>query len=85
MPYSVAACRAAAQGVGLQLGGGGHEFEGNYAQKGCYAYSSGRFAGMAYYGLGGSDSEISDPMTNSEQKYRPSGWDCTTSKNLQFY
>jgi len=82
-PYSAEACRAAAQRLGLEEGGAGHAFEGDYSQKGCYAYSSGEYANRAYYGLGGSDSEISSPNTNSDETYRPEGYDCvvvTTEK-----
>ena len=60
----------------LEEGGAGHAFEGDYSQKGCYAYSSGEYANRAYYGLGGSDSEISSPTTNSDETYRPEGYDC---------
>jgi len=76
-PYTAEKCRAVAEGLGLRLGGFGHAFEDNYSQKGCYAYRSGRYAGIAFYGSGGSDAEISNPRTKRGDTYRPLGWDCS--------
>jgi len=42
---------------GLKLGGNGYAFAGNYGTKGLYYYKSGRYAGMAFFGLGGSRSD----------------------------
>jgi len=44
-------CRAIALSLGLTPGGVGYDFTGDYSSHGCYAYSSGQFAGHAYYGL----------------------------------
>merc|ERR1719336_2232536 len=83
-PYTAEQCRAAAQLSGLDEGGNGFEFEGDYTQKGCYAYSSGEHAGKAFYGLGGSYAEISNPITNRDDTYRPLGWDCSSLKSFPF-
>jgi len=81
-PYTAEKCRAVAEGFGLRLGGFGFAFEDNYSQKGCYAYSSGKYAGIAFYGSGGSDAEISDPTTKRGDTYRPIGWDCSDDHAL---
>jgi len=77
-PYTVEQCRRAAEKLGLQLGGHGHDFEDNYNQKGCYAYSSGRYAGMAFYGTQFHTSfwEMINPSTYSTDTFRPQGYDC---------
>lgn len=75
-PYSAEACRDAAQSAGLEEGGNGYAFEGDYSQKGCYAYETGEYANMAFYGTGGSDSEKRG-STNSDETFRPNGYDCT--------
>jgi hypothetical protein len=78
-PYTAEQCAIAAERLGLQLGGNGHDFESpNHSQKGCYAYSSGSHAGMAFYGSGASNAwETIMRNTNSASTYRPSGYDCT--------
>jgi len=69
-PYSEEACRKAALNAGLELGGDGYEFAGDYGTKGCYAYvkAHGKYAGNAYYGTGGSVAEMS---TDLQPKFRP--------------
>jgi len=55
-PYSLEACKAAAQQAGLKLGDqkyGFSAFSGNFGIKGCYTYSSGKYKGSAFYGTGG--------------------------------
>mmetsp|Transcript_77114 Transcript_77114/g.146754 ORF Transcript_77114/g.146754 Transcript_77114/m.146754 type:complete len:319 (+) Transcript_77114:97-1053(+) len=74
-PYSKAACAQAATVAGLQLGGKGYGFEGDYSQKGCYTYESGKYAGHAYYGLGGSYKEYWGELSGG--KMRPPGYDCS--------
>jgi len=81
-PYSPEQCRIAAEALGLVIGGKGYAFEGDYRQKGCYAYTSGKYAGRVYYGLGGSDAEITDPVPFRPETYRPNGWDCKGSRKL---
>jgi hypothetical protein len=48
--YSEAACQEVAEAQGLELGGHGSDFAGDYSTKGCYTYSEGKYAGNAYYG-----------------------------------
>lgn len=69
-------CKSAALAAGLALGGGGSGFAGNYKTKGCYAYKSGKYKGMAFYGKGGTDAHVRAPV--SSPKYRLAGYDCTT-------
>ena len=84
MPYSVDACRAAAETLGLQLGSDFRDFEGaSYSEKGCYSYESGRFEGMAFYGSGGTDEEMQTELTLP--KYRPQGYDCASGKIFWIY
>ena len=75
-PYSEPACRDAATALGLQLGSAGFSFKGSYADvKGCYAYSSGKHAGQAFYSTGGTVEEMQAALpTNS---YRPANYDCS--------
>ncbi|KAK3232876.1 hypothetical protein CYMTET_56800 [Cymbomonas tetramitiformis] len=74
VPYSKIACGNAATALGISLGGNGYEFAGSYSTKGCYAYSSGTYQGMAYFGTGGTNAESSAAV--SSPKYRPAGHDC---------
>jgi len=53
------ACEAAALAKGLLIGGAGHDFTGSFVTKGCYAYTSGQYAGRAYFGLGGTAADRS--------------------------
>ena len=72
MPYSADACRAAATKAGLELGGQGYSFEGAYSTKGCYYYKSGKYAGRAFYGTGGTQAQMEAAVTGV--KYRPTGY-----------
>jgi hypothetical protein len=83
--FSEQACRNAAIDAGLQAGGDGYAFAGDYVGTGCYAYSSGQYAGMAYYGYadGGGDvqspaqlTDLSDTAKYFGVAYRPPGTDC---------
>jgi len=76
--YSIEACETAANALGLQIGGGGYSFSGDYITKGCYAYSQGSaYAGIAFYGNGGTASQRMAAVTLPQ--YRPNGHDCTGS------
>ena len=75
-PYSENACRDAINTLGLQQGGNGVSFSGNFGSKGCYAYESGSYANMAFYGTGGTEDQIKAALTSP--KYRPTGHDCNT-------
>merc|ERR1712032_1168090 len=70
VPMTVAEGRTLAQQLGLQLGGAGCAFEGNYGVKGLYAYSAGKYKGMAFFGTGGTPEQMRQPTKTSEQ-YRP--------------
>jgi hypothetical protein len=45
--------------AGLELGGGGTEFAGDYGTKGLYTYTLGKYKGMAFFGTGGTAAEES--------------------------
>ena len=70
------ACKNAAKALGLQPGGDGEEFSGNYPVKGCHAYKYGQRAGMIFYGTNGTDAEMKEnpPFPN---QYRPNTIDCS--------
>ena len=62
-----AACRTAVNALGLDEGGGGYPFASStYRTKGCYAYSSGRYAGMAYWSAGTYAEMTTTEMTTNE-------------------
>ncbi len=61
-----------ARELGLEIGSSRYGFEGDWKSKGLFAYKSGKYAGQAYFGLGGEGSELLDPL-DDEEKYRP--WD----------
>ena len=69
MPYSKLACVNAGIHLGLQLGGNGTKFIGNYDVKGCHVER-----GIVYYGIEEDIHEhrkfINAPF------YRPNGYDC---------
>ena len=56
--------------LGLQVGGAGHPFVGDWGTKGLYAYSSGQYSGIAYFGKGG-DERDRLTMPHESDKYRP--------------
>ena len=61
------------------------KFTAKYNDKGCFAYKDGPYAGVAFYGVGGTRDEMKkDPesLTILSQKYRPVGYDCKTSCRL---
>ena len=55
--------------LGLQVGGAGYDFEGKWKDKGLFAYHTGKYAGCAYFGTGGTaDEELQ--QKGSKDKYR---------------
>ena len=59
-----------ARALGLQVGGAGHPFVGDWGTKGLFAYCSGKYSGMAYFGSGGDErSRLTIP--HESDKYRP--------------
>jgi len=71
----IEACREIALSLGLTPGGVGYDFTGDYGTKGCYAYSSGQYAGHAYYGLLGGGEVPDDYVLSAanDPQYRPAG------------
>ena len=68
--HDPAKAEAFARELGLQIGGGGHPFAGPWGTKGLYAYRSGQYSGMAYFGTGGDErSRLTIP--HESDKYRP--------------
>ena len=59
-----------ARALGLQVGGAGYPFVGNWGTKGLYAYRSGQYNGIAYFGTGGSERDRLT-MPHESEKYRP--------------
>ena len=78
VPYSLQACEAAVERHDLKRGGNGYKFVGDYGTKGCYAYESGDWANLAFYGTGGSVKEMKEQLTNDKKnRFRPIGYDCS--------
>jgi hypothetical protein len=75
--HDPAKSRIIASELGLEAGGAGYDFEGNWRTKGLFAYRSGKYSGHAYFGTGGSDEERLEAEYDDE-KYRP--WDRNDSK-----
>ena len=65
-----AAAEEFARALGLQVGGAGYPFVGDWATKGLYAYRSGQYNGIAYFGTGGSERDRLT-MPHESEKYRP--------------
>ena len=68
--HDPAKAEAFARELGLQIGGGGHPFAGPWGTKGLYAYRSGKYNGMAFFGTGG-DERIRLTIPYESDKYRP--------------
>ena len=65
--------------LGFEKGGKGVNFVGDYGTKGCYAYKSGNWANLAFYGTGGSVKQMKEQLVdNKKNKFRPIGYDCST-------
>ena len=61
-PLTEDACSSVAVAAGVELGGAGYEFAGDYGNKGCYFYTSGPYADRAYFGTGGSDAQMQEGL-----------------------
>lgn len=61
-------CRRWADLNNKEQGGAGYAFSGNYGSKGCYYYKTGKYAGRAYWGIGGSSEQQGALL--SEPKHR---------------
>ena len=55
----------------LRYAGHGKPFAGDYSTKGLYAYSSGKFDGMAFFGINGNVEQMSAPPDERGGQYRP--------------
>ena len=63
--------------LALAKGGKGYDFQNkNYSTKGCYAYNRGSYKGLAFYGNGGTESQMEAKPTADSQWFRPDGYDC---------
>jgi alpha-tubulin suppressor-like RCC1 family protein len=62
-----AAASAHAKSMGLQLGGNGVPFSGNFELKGLHSYRSGPYAGMAFFGTGGSEADETVPFDDGNK------------------
>ena len=51
------------------VGGAGYDFEGSWRDKGLFAYHTGKYAGYAYFGSGGTEEEELEQM-GGDDKYR---------------
>jgi hypothetical protein len=77
IPFSRERCRNVSIANGLQLGGADYKFTGGYSTKGCYAYSTGKYKGMSFFGTGGSLEQMKASVRSP--KYRPTGYDACSS------
>ena len=68
--HDPAKAEAFARELGLQIGGGGHPFVGPWGTKGLYAYKSGKYSGMAFFGTGGIEIQRLT-IPHESDKYRP--------------
>jgi hypothetical protein len=57
--------------LGLILGGNGYDFAGDYSTKGLYSYRNGDYKDKAFFGRGGTISEMTTQLDGD--KYRPCG------------
>ena len=77
-PYSQMACMDAILSLSwLEMGtipNSGYEFAGDYNPKGCFAYLSGNYKGLSYYGTGGTVEQMQQSLENP--MWRPQGYDC---------
>ena len=71
IPDSEKACLDAINSLGLEEGGRGYAFAGDYGTKGCYAYEAEntKYGNMAFYGTGGSEDEMKTIL--AKPQYRP--------------
>ena len=86
VPYSQQACEDAVTNLGLNFGGDGYSFTGDYEMKGCFTYKSDTKYGkkkIAFYGTGGTDEQIKGSKHLDDNKYRPLGYDCSNGKLLE--
>jgi hypothetical protein len=71
--YTAADCEIEALAKGLRIGGEGYDFEGDYGTKGCYAYDSGAYEGIAFFGTDGDAADMEAEAQTAKGKYRVTG------------
>ena len=71
--YTAADCATEAIAKGLRIGGEGYDFEGDYGTKGCYAYDSGAYEGIAFFGTGGDAADMEAEAQTTNGQYRVTG------------
>jgi hypothetical protein len=60
-----AECAAEADAQGLSQGGEGMSMAGDWDAKGCFQFGANHFySGMAFYGTGGSESEVTSALSD---------------------
>jgi len=64
-PYDCETCRELATSMGLEIGGAGYDFIGDYDANGCYTYTSGRYGCHAYCVNSGTNAEAAEPLSSS--------------------
>ena len=65
----------------MELGKGNVKFADFHRTKGCHAFKTGYYKGSVFYGLGGNDTENSEPFDRNATVYRPGGYDCSPRSN----
>ena len=60
----------------------GYEFAGDYNPKGCFAYLSGDYKGLSYYGTGGTVEQMQESLL--DPMWRPQGYDCNGEWYFKF-
>ena len=66
-----------AKKLGKELGTSRYAFAGTYKIKGCYAYKSGSYQNVMFYGTGGTKEETKSDLTGKKSDmFRPPGYDC---------
>ena len=72
-PLTEDACSSVAVAAGVELGGVGYDFAGDYGNKGCYFYTHGVYAGHAYFGTGGSDAQMQEGAKGDAERFPAQG------------
>jgi len=67
-PTTESTCGALTESQGLRQGGAGYDFASDYSV-GCYAYSTGQFAGLAFWGQGGTPEQEQEDVPKN--RYLP--------------
>ena len=79
---NVVLAKQRAESAGFQAGGAGYAFAGNWATKGVYYYTSGKYKGMAFFGTGGTAAQEVAPVSAPKARISLSG-KCHSGKTLE--